>query len=913
VRNSSGVALFSTLLATLAATGFAASPIEYANPLVGTDGHGHAFPGTTTPFGMVQLSPDTRTGTWDGSSGYHYSDSTILGFSHTHLAGTGVGCLGDIMLMPTVGEPTVKEDEYKSPFTHKKEIAKPGYYKVFLDKPGVTAELTATPRTGFHRSTFPASSQSHLVLDLTHGISNNSTETHVDVVSNKEIVGYRKSSGWGGNRTLYFAMTLSKPFRTIGLDLNGLPVKALEATGQIKARLDFRTYEGEAIEVRVGISAVSVEGARKNLAYESNTHGFADVRASASAMWSEALGRITVQSPNKADLRTFYSNAYLSYLAPNLFCDADATYVGLDHKVHAPEGFQNYSTFSLWDTYRALHPLLTITQPERVPDLTRSLIAEYEQGPYRTTPVWPLAENETWCMIGYHSVPVLVDAYFKGLLGAEAERVYSAIRTSAMRDTEDLRYYRNLGYVASRGGAEATSKTIEFAVDDWAIARMAAAMGKRQDADLFFRRATNYRNLFDRTTRFFRGRKAGGNWRTPFDTLGHVGDEYTEACAWQYGFAVQQDVPGMIGLYGGDKAFVARMDEMFTMDSRIHTGIPDITGLVGQYAQGNEQCHHQAYLYDYAGAPWKTQSRVRDLMKRFYNDRPDGQIGNNDCGQMSAWYIFSAVGFYPVNPASGDYVIGSPLVDSAVISLPGGKRFSVIAQNNSSKNVYIQKAFLNGKPYSRVWLSHDDIVRGGSLKLVMGSQPNVAWGAAVKDRPRPTMPTGYKYGPLPEPSTSKVIVLPLPIRVAAGEDDPIGNFVGDPNMNEGSTNRTGGRVDVSDPLAGPERMYLSERYGQDYTFRYPVPAAGRYTVRLHFAEVFNDAPGQRLENISINGQRVLTNFDPVVAAGGPRKAVVRSFTGISADAKGVISIRIQAAPGSPDQNAKISGIEIIAE
>jgi predicted alpha-1,2-mannosidase len=886
----------------------AVDPIDYVNPLVGSDGHGHTFPGPTVPFGMVQLSPDTRTDTWDGSSGYHYSDKRILGFSHTHLSGTGVGCMGDIMLMPTIGNGNAS-----SSFSHANEVSKPGYYKVFLNDPKVTVELTATARAGFHKYTFPKSDQAHVLIDLIHGISNDPHEMSIEKVDDKTVKGYRISNGWGGQRTVFFVIEFSRPFDSLSIEKDGKVSEGdSNATGRIKAWANYKTGEGEAIQAKVGISATSIEGAWKNLKTEIPGWDFNEVREASKKQWSDALSTISVQSKDPGILRTFYSNAYLSYIAPSLFNDVDGTYRGMDKKNHANPGFNVYSTFSLWDTYRSLHPLLTITQPKHVKDMTQALIAGFDQANTKTTPIWPLWGNETWCMIGYHTAPVIVDAYFKGLLGPDAERAYQALKFTALQDINGLKTYRELGYVASQGGAQATSKTVEYAVDDWCIATMAQALGHKEDADLFYKRSTNYRNHWDATTKFLRGRKANGAWRVPFDTLGLVGDEYTEACAWQYAFAVQHDIPGLMNLYGGEKGFAKRMDEMFANNEKIHTNIPDITGMMGQYAQGNEQCHHQAYLYSYAGQSWKTQEKIRTILTSFYNDKEDGQVGNNDCGQMSAWYVFSALGFYPVNPANGVYVFGSPNVDQAEIRLANGKKFSVVAANNSPKNVYIQSATLNGKPYTKNWISHQQLLEGGTLTFNMSNKPNKNFGAKLADRPAATMPTGYKYAALPTPSSDKPVLLALPIRVVCGEDDPVENFVPDPNMVTGSTNRTGRvRIDTSAPNAAPARVYMSERYASDFTYKFPVPKDRAYTVRLHFAEIFDGEKGMRIENISLNGKLVLPNFDIFAEAGGMNKAVVREFKDVKPNADGTITIRIQAAPNSPDQNAKISAIEIL--
>ena len=908
----------------LSATAYAAapSPVDSVSPFVGTDGHGHTFPGATAPFGMVQLSPDTRTETWDGCSGYHYSDSTIMGFSHTHLAGTGVGCLGDVMLMPEVGEVKLNAGEpgtgYVSRFSHKQEEAHPGYYKVYLQDPGVTAELTATERTGFHKYTFPATDQAHILIDLDHGIQNSTDDTQLKVENGTTLSGFRKSNGWGGSRTIYFVMEFSRPFDSIGIEKSGqrLPDGTTEASdGKIKAFANYKTKAGEAILVKVGISATSVEGARKNLKAENPGWDFAAIRTAASKSWNHALSAAQVETPDPHIRSTFYTNMYLAYLAPTLFNDADGAYRGLDHQVHTDAKFQNYSTFSLWDTYRAEHPLLTILQPERVADLTQSLLTEYQQSGHHSTPVWPLADNETWCMIGYHSAPVIVDAYFKGLNTFDPETAYQAIRDTAMQERSGLRDYKKLGFVGSSRGEQAASKTLEYAFDDWCIGRMAQALGHKEDANLFFSRAANYRNLFDDSTGLIRGRKQNGAWRVPFDPQGMVGDEYTEADAWQYTFSVQQDVPGLIDLCGGDAGFVKKLDTLFTMDSTIHTNIPDITGLIGQYAQGDEQCHHVAYLYNYAGQPYKSQQRLRQVMSTFYDDTPAGQCGNDDCGQMAAWYVQSSLGFYPVNPASGVYVIGSPTVNKAVIRLDpkfgANKTFTVVAENNGPKNVYIQSATWDGKPLNKTWFTHEQLTHGGTLKLVMGPEPNVKWGASIAARPPATMPAGIKQVSLIDPFFEKPKPLSLPIRIACGADDPVAGFVPYADITAGSANGSDVSIDTSAPNAAPAVVYQNERYATRLNYAIPVPKDRTYTVRLHFAEIFDSGVGERIEDVAINGQPVLSGFDILAQAGAMNKAVVKEFTGIRPDDKGHITIHISAAKGSPDQNAKINGIEVV--
>ncbi|HEV2392182.1 MAG TPA: GH92 family glycosyl hydrolase [Verrucomicrobiae bacterium] len=899
-------------------------PTEMPLPLVGTAEHGHAYPGAIVPFGMVQLSPDTPLRGWDGASGYHYSDSAILGFSHTHLAGTGVGCLGDVLVTPTVGELFLNAGSpghgYVSSFSHSNEVVTPGYYRVFLDDPKVTAELTATARCGFHKYTFPASDQAHIILDLVHGVDSRAVETTLAIEGDNTVIGSRISEGWGGRRAVYFVMEFSRPFASYGIEQNGQKLGAGERAAHgrdLKAYFNYKTSENEVLLIKVGISGTGIEGARKNLAGEIPGWDFNKTRAAAVRQWKDLFNTVEVESFDPHIRATFYANVYLACQAPVLFNDIDGTYRGMDHKNHSSPGFQNYTTFSLWDTYRAEHPLLTLLQPRRVDDLIKSMLAEYHESGLHTTPIWPLWANETWCMIGYHSVPVIVDAYFKGFRGCDPEEAYQAMRDTATQDRNGLKSYKELGYVASKSGEQATSRTLEYAFDDWCLARMAEALGHSDDARLFYSRAANYRNLFDRTTQFFRGRKADGAWRSPFIDNALVGDEYTEADAWQYAFCVQQDLPGLISLYWGDEGFIKKLDALFAANSTIQTTIPDISGLIGQYSQGDEQCHHVAYLYNYAGAPYKTQQHVRQVMAQMYNDTPAGQCGNVDCGQMAAWYVFSALGFYPVNPDSGIYVIGSPAVSKAVLRLDRqkyhGKKLEVIALNNSPENIYIQSASFNGQPLEKAWLSHQQITSGGTLRLVMGSQPNTTWGSAPENRPPATMPAGFKYPELPPPASDKPVALKLPIRVICGSDEPAGDFLPDPNMVDGAVNASRSAIDTSVPNAAPAAVYQTERYGQDFSYSFSVPQGGHYRVRLHFAEVFDDGAGRRIEDIQINGQPVLTNFDIFSAAGGMNKAVVKEFDGIHPNSQDNIVIRIFSPDASPDRNAKISGIEILPE
>jgi predicted alpha-1,2-mannosidase len=491
--------------------------------------------------------------------------------------------------------------------------------------------------------------------------------------------------------------------------------------------------------VKVGVSAVSIEAARKNLSAEIPGWDFDGTVAAAEKSWSDYLGRIEIQTTDPAVRETFYSALYHAAMAPTLFNDADGGYCGLDHKPHAAAGFQNYCTFSLWDTFRAEHPLMTIIQPQRVDDFVRSMLAHYREFGQHTLPVWSLAGNETWCMIGNHAIPAIVDAYLKGFRGFDAEAAYEAIRGTSMQDKNFLGEYRKFGYVPSAKDRQSVSRTLEFVYDDWCAAQMARAMGKTEDAAMFEKRAHNYRNVFDPSVGFMRGKLADGKWREPFVPNELVKEDYTEATAWNYTWFVPHDVPGLIGLLGGDEAFTAKLDKMFAEDSKLLADIPDLTGLIGQYIHGNEPCHHIAYLYNYSGAPWKTQERIRQVMTTLYNNRVDGICGNDDCGQTSAWYVLSALGFYPVNPSSSVYVIGSPLVDRATIRLDPrfhkGRVFTIVAENNSPKNVYIQSATLDGKPLTRTWLSHAEIVGGGELVLKMGPEPNRTWGQRPEDRP----------------------------------------------------------------------------------------------------------------------------------------------------------------------------------
>lgn len=890
-------------------------PAAFVNPLVGTAEHGHTYPGAQVPFGMVQVSPDTPMQGWDGSSGYHYSDSVIRGFSHTHLMGTGCAALGDVLLMPTVGAVSLNQDNYSSPFSHSQEVASPGYYRVFLQKPGVTAELSATARAGIQRYTFPASNDSHVVIDLQHSVSDTVLDSTLKIENSTTISGTRAVNGWGGRREVYFVMQFSRPFDSSGIEQDGarLTPGTTQSRGQsVKSFVSFKTRAGEQILVKVGISGTGVEGARKNLNAEIPGFDFNGVRGRAMNGWNDLLGKIQIETSDPQVRRTFESNYYQSCLAPVLFNDVDKTYRGADKRNHAGT-FDNYTTFSLWDIFRAQAPLLTIVAPGRVPDMVNSMVTFNRERGVNEMPVWPLWGNETGTMIGYHSAPVVVDAYLKGFQGFDPETAYQALKATALNPRNGQDEFNNRGYVVSSttGSKQSVSRSLEFAYDDWCISQMAQKLGHTADAQMFLQRSANYRNLYDQTVGFMRGRKEDGTWRRPFNPRQLVWADYTEANAWQYSWSAMQDLPGLVQIMGGDGPFVNKLDSLFTEKAGVLANIPDITGLIGQYAHGNEPVHHVAYLYNYAGAPYKTQARVRQIMSTLYNDTPAGAPGNNDCGQMSAWYVWSAMGFYPVNPVGGVYVLGSPNVDKATIRLsPSGRTFTMIAAGNSPKNVYIQSATLNGQPLTNSYFTQDQLMAGGTLLLQMGPNPNVNWGRAPGSRPPSGMPANFRYAALPAPSPPKSqVALTLPIRVVAGSDEKAGAFVPDESMEDGAVNGNNARVDVSAPGAAPEAVYQSERYGADVTYRYPVPAGKRYTVRLHFAEIFGAKPGERVENIDLNGARVLSNFS-VATEAGQNKAVVKEYKNIAPDAQGAITVRVAAAPGSADQNAKISGIEI---
>lgn len=738
------------------------------DPFIGTGGEGHTYPGATVPYGMVQLSPDTRIQQrkdgYGWAAGYRYDDTTIVGFSHTHFSGTGHSDLGDLLLMPTTGELKLERGDpdqlasgYTSRFRHATETAQPGYYAVTLDDYKVRAELTASPRVGMHRYTFPAGKPAHVVLDLRtsmYDYPGKVSWSRVRVRADGTVTGFRETRGWAPGRQLYFALRFSRPLT--GHELHNTeqdiaykgfpppgekePRQRAQIEGrQLVAAFDVAPVASEPLLVKVALSPVSEDGAIANLDAEAPGWDFDGIRAAAKRQWSEALG--AVEAHGSAEQRTsFYTALYHTLLGPTLFMDSDGRYRGPDNAVHQAKGWTNYSTFSLWDTYRALHPLATLVQPpQRTNDFVNSLLAARRESPYGVLPVWSFHGQETWCMIGYHAVPVIADAYMKGIRGYDADEALQAMMASANYGPYDgIAQYRELGYVPIDEEGEAASKTLEYAYDDWTIAQTARAMGKTEVAAEFDKRAANWKHAFDPATGFMRARKRDGGFREPFDpSASGYGTDYTEGNAWQYSWYVPQDVAGLAAAHGGSGKLLDRLDAVFDakVDPAVFEHMEDITGLIGWYAHGNEPSHHVAYLYAYAGQPWRTQARLKRIMETQYAPRPDGLAGNDDLGQMSAWYVFTALGFYPVTPGSNQYILGRPFLPRATLHLPNGKRFTVIADGFGDTHAYIGSTTLNGKPLDRAYLTHQEILAGGELRFAMQAEPNKAWATHPAQQP----------------------------------------------------------------------------------------------------------------------------------------------------------------------------------
>ncbi len=741
-------------------------PVDAVDVFIGTLGKGHTFPGAVAPFGMVQLSPDTDyrsfRQSYDWASGYRHDDPTIMGFSHTHFSGTGHSDLGDVLITPQTGE-AVKWDVsdvaepgagYRSRYDKASEQAEPGYYSVQLTDTNVRAELTTGVRTGLHRYTFAEGERARVLLDLRHSIYDYPGKvlwSRIRLHPDGTVTGFREMRGWAPGRQVYFAMRFSKPMvgheiqnRETDIPYNGFrqPGRALDDRQQVQGRaleaaFDFGVLN-EPLLVKVAISSVDEAGAIANLESEGEGFDFDAQREATRAAWTEALGVLDIDA--EPEMRTsLYTALYHALIAPSVHSDADGRWRGPDNAVHQAD-FTVHSTFSLWDTFRAEHPLLTLVAPaQRNADMVNSLIAAQQVSPYGILPVWSFHGQETWTMIGYHAVPVIADAYLKGIPGIDGEAALDAMIASATyRPYGGLGDYMDLGYVPIDREPEAASKTVEYAYDDWTIARMAERMGRADVETEFDRRAGFWKNTWDQETRFVRARKADGSFREPFDPVAiNYGSDYTEGNAWQYSWFVPQDMAALVAAMGGEAATVAKLDAMFDYDN---TGLDyshaeDIAGLIGQYIHGNEPSHHSAYAYVYAGQPWRTQERLKQIVESQYHAGPAGLAGNDDVGQMSAWLMFTAMGFYPVTPGSGQYVIGRPFTERTTLNLPNGKRFTISTEGLSDANRYIRSVTLNGRPLDRTWIGHDEITGGGELHFVMGAEPNRTWGAGEAARP----------------------------------------------------------------------------------------------------------------------------------------------------------------------------------
>jgi len=735
--------------------------VQYVHPIFGTQRMGHVYPGASAPFGAVQLSPDTDTIPYEMNgkynpdvykycAGYQYDDKTIVGFSHTHFSGTGHSDLGDFLIMPTVGElklnPGVASQPhsgYRSAFSHENETAEADYYKVKLEDYKILAELTATTRVGFHQYTFPASEKAHVILDLMHGIYNYDDKnvwTYVRVVNDTLVTGYRETNGWARTRRVYFAMTFSKPFYQYGarkydrrqayhgfwghFDQNrNFPE---QAGRQLRLYFDFKTQEGEKIKIKFALSPVSTDGALLNLRSEVPGWDFEAVKRQGQEAWNRELSKVVIDA-DKDGKDNFYTSMYHAFINPTVYMDVDGNYRGLDQLDHKAEGFTNYTTFSLWDTHRALHPLFNILQPARNADMIRSMLAHYQQSAEHMLPIWSHYANENWCMSGYHSVSVVADAIVKGNTPFDANAALDAcIATSTRRSFEGLGPYIDKGYIPSEQDGVSVSSTLEYAYDDWCIAQAAKKLGRMDVYAIYSKRAQNYKNVWDPTVGYMRPRLSDGSFRKDFDVLSTNGQGFIEGNAWNYSLYVPHDPAALVAMHGGNKTFVRHLDSLFTMElpDKFFAETEDITrdGIIGNYVHGNEPSHHVAYLYNWTDQPWKTQERVRMILKKQYKPAPDGLGGNDDCGQMSAWYIFTALGFYPVAPGSEDYSLGSPAVNRAELHLENGKIFTIETENQSDKNVYVKKVTLNGQPLTGHTLTHEQIMSGGKLVFYMSAK-----------------------------------------------------------------------------------------------------------------------------------------------------------------------------------------------
>jgi predicted alpha-1,2-mannosidase len=717
---------------------------RYIDPMIGSGGHGHVFVGASAPFGAVKLGPENFYKGWDWCSGYHYGDSILIGFSHTHLSGTGIGDLSDILIMPYTG--AVKLDKgqeaawkegYGSHYSHKNEKVTPGYYSVMLDDHKIKVELSASERAGFHRYTFPQNSEAHIIIDLKEGINDKTTDSYIEQVDPYTLRGYRFSSGWAKEQQVFFAIKSSVPLTRFDVydGIKDLLSKSGKGTA-IRGLISFDKSPGT-VMLKVGISPVSTENALANIKAEIPHWNLEKLVAETESKWNREISAVKAKSTDASANRIFYTALYHTMMHPSIFNDHYGAYKGADNKDYDGKSFTNYTVFSTWDTYRAAHSLYLLTNPGRVNDFVNSMLAIFDQ--QGMLPVWHLQGYETGTMVGIGSMQIIAEAYLKGYRGFDAERAYNAIKKTAMSD------YKGLGYVQKFQPIPSDSKTgrpvasaMEYSISDGSIALMAKALGKPDDYEYFRKRSQNYKLYFDGENGFFRGKMSDGSWNPNFDPIKSTrpyAADYAEGNAWQYLWLVPQDVEGLIKLLGGEKEFVSRLDTFFSLESKGGEVLVDLTGLIGQYAHGNEPSHHIAYLYAFAGQQWKTAEKVHQIISDFYHDAPDGIIGNEDCGQMSAWYVFSAMGFYPVFPSSGIYVFGSPVFDEITLNVGNNKKFRIETENNAPGNIYIQSVMLNGRSYTKSYITHDDIIAGGTLKFRMGSKPNPEFGSRPEDRP----------------------------------------------------------------------------------------------------------------------------------------------------------------------------------
>ncbi|MBU3123966.1 GH92 family glycosyl hydrolase [Sinomicrobium sp. 2019215] len=736
---------------------------RYVDPMIGTAKMGHTYPGATVPFGSVQLSPDTDTIPYavDGQynpdvykycAGYQYSDKTIVGFSHTHFSGTGHSDLGDFLIMPTVGELKLNpgtadkpDTGYRSTFSHDNEKAEPAYYSVLLDDYDIKAELTATTRVGMHQYTFPKSDKAHIILDLMSGIYNYDEKNvwiFVRVENDTLVTGFRQTNGWARTRKVYFAMSFSKPFVKYGqVNEDNHVYKGFwrkfdqsenfpEMAGEkLRTYFGFKTGEGEKVKIKFAISPVSTEGALANMKAEIPHWDFDQVKQKGRELWNKELNKAVVETVSEEDKVNFYTAMYHAFLGPTEYMDVDGKYRGLDMNIHQADGFTNYTSFSLWDTYRALHPLFNLLQPSRNSDMVQSMLAHYDQSVHPMLPVWSHYANENWCMIGYHSASVIADAIVKDNTGFDAEHALQAsVQTAKIGYYDGLKYYMDMGYVPEDKNGASVSKTLEYAYDDWAIAQAAKKLGKEEVYREFTKRSENYKNVFDKASGFMRPKLSDGSFKREFDPLDTHGQGFIEGNSWNYSLYVPHDPSTMIGMMGGKQRFTERLDSLFTMElpDKYFAKTEDISreGIIGNYVHGNEPSHHVVYLYNWTDTPWKSQDKIRMILKRMYQTGADGLGGNDDFGQMSAWYIFSTLGFYPVAPGSEDYALGSPSVKHASIRLENGNVFEVSAENQSDKNVFVEKVELNGELLASPFIKHSDILKGGNLTFYMTDKPN---------------------------------------------------------------------------------------------------------------------------------------------------------------------------------------------